>query len=439
MNYTILGGGLSEISLAYYLQKNKNIDEIHILEKDDVLGGICRTYVKNGIEYDVGPHIIFSKDKEILDLMNGLLSENNEKHRRSNRILHKKRFVQYPFENDLSKLPKEDIDYCVNGFLHNPYENYDAKNMLQFFLKTFGEGITNLYLRPYNEKIWKFDPSFMDTQMVERIPKPPKEDILKSANGETIDGYLHQLYFTYPKKGGTEALIKAFISKLSDKVKIHANNKILNVKKQGNKFLITTSKKEYICDKIVSTIPANEFCYIYEDKNKPQEILNIADNLKYNSIAICIVNVSKDYAGDNYAFMIADKNVVFHRISKLDFMGEHYHINSTVTYMAEITYRKNDLNDRATDAELTQKVIEGLKTIGFIDSEKDVNFTDLKRFEYAYVIYDLKHRENMDKIKKYFTTQDIYLNGRFGSFEYLNMDAIIRQSKNLAEKIEEQN
>lgn len=437
MNYTILGGGLSAISLAYYLQENKNIDEIHILEKDDVLGGICRTYVKDGIEYDVGPHIIFSKDKEILDLMNNLLGENNEKHRRSNRILHKKRFVQYPFENDLSKLPKEDIDYCVNGFLHNPYENYDAKNMLQFFLKTFGEGITNTYLRPYNEKIWKFDPSFMDTQMVERIPKPPKEDILRSANGETIDGYLHQLYFTYPKQGGTEALIKAFISKLGDKVKIHTDNKVLKVKKQDEKFVVTTSEKEYLCDKVVSTMPANEFCHIYEDANKPQEILNIADNLRYNSIAICIVNVNKDYAGDNYAFMVADKNVKFHRISKLDFMGEHYHIDGTATYMAEITYRKNDLNDKASDKELTQKVIEGLETIGFIDSKDDVNFTDLKRFEYAYVIYDLKHRQNMDAIKEYFAKQGIYLNGRFGSFEYLNMDAIIRQSEKLAKNIKE--
>ena len=435
MNYTILGGGLSAISLAYYLQEDKNIDEIHILEKDEVLGGICRTYVKDGIEYDVGPHIIFSKDKEILDLMNNLLSENNEKHRRSNRILHKKRFVQYPFENDLSKLPQEDIDYCVNGFLHNPYENYDAKNMLQFFLKTFGEGITNTYLRPYNEKIWKFDPSFMDTQMVERIPKPPKEDILRSANGETIDGYLHQLYFTYPKQGGTEALIKAFVSKLSDKVKIHTDNKVLKVKKQDEKFVVTTSEKEYLCDKVVSTMPANEFCHIYEDANKPQEILNIADNLRYNSIAICIVNVNKDYAGDNYAFMVADKNVKFHRISKLDFMGEHYHKDGTATYMAEITYRKNDLNDKASDEELTQKVIEGLETIGFIDSKDDVNFTDLKRFEYAYVIYDLKHRQNMDAIKEYFASQGIYLNGRFGSFEYLNMDAIIRQSKNLAQVI----
>ncbi len=437
MNYTILGGGLSAISLAYYLQEDKNIDEIHILEKDEVLGGICRTYVKDGIEYDVGPHIIFSKDKEILDLMNNLLGENNEKHRRSNRILHKKRFVQYPFENDLSKLPKEDIDYCVNGFLHNPYENYEAKNMLQFFLKTFGEGITNTYLRPYNEKIWKFDPSFMDTQMVERIPKPPKEDIIRSAKGETIDGYLHQLYFTYPKQGGTEALIKAFIAKLSDKVKIHTNNKVLKAKKQGDKFVVTTSEKEYVCDKIISTMPANEFSHIYEDNNKPQEILDIADNLRYNSIAICIVNVSKDYAGDNYAFMVADKNVKFHRISKLDFMGEHYHKDGTATYMAEITYRKNDLNDLATDEELTQKVIEGLETIGFIDSKEDVNFTDLKRFQYAYVIYDLKHRSNMDKIKEYFKSQGIYLNGRFGSFEYLNMDAIINQSKVLAQNIKE--
>lgn len=433
MKINILGGGLSAISLAYFLQNRNDIDEINILEKDDVLGGICRTYQKDKIEYDVGPHIIFSKDKEVLDLMNGLLGDNNEQHRRSNRILYKKRFVQYPFENDLSKLPQEDIDYCVNGFVHNPFENYDAKNMLQFFLKTFGEGITNSYLRPYNEKIWKFDPCFMDTQMVNRIPKPPKEDILRSAAGETVDGYTHQLYFTYPKKGGTEALVKAFVEKLSSKVKIFTNNKVEKVLKTQSGFEVITSQGKYVSDKLVSTMPANEFVHIYEDVNKPQEVLDVADNLRYNSIAICIVNVKKDYAGDNYAFMVADKNVIFHRISKLDFMGENYHIDGTATYMAEITYRKNDLNDKASDAELTQKVIDGLKTIGFIDEPDDVNFTDIKRFEYAYVIYDLNHRKNMDFIKDYFNKQGIYLNGRFGSFEYLNMDAIIRQSKNLAE------
>ena len=65
-----------------------------------------------------------------------------------------------------------------------------------------------------------------------------------------------------------------------------------------------------------------------------------------------------------------------------------------------------------------------------------INFTELKRFEYAYVIYDLKHRHNVDKIKEYFSNEGIYLNGRFGSFEYLNMDAIIHQSMILAKNIE---
>lgn len=434
MKLTILGGGLSAVSLAYFLQNREDITEINILEKDEQAGGICRSYDINGIKYDVGPHIIFSKNKEILDLMNGLLGDNISKLRRSSRILHKKRFIQYPFENDLSKLPKEDLDYCVNTFLNNPYENYDAKNMLQFFLKTFGEGITNIYLRPYNEKIWKFDPAFMDTQMVERIPKPPKEDVLKSAAGETIDGFLHQLYFTYPKTGGIESVVQAFIQKLQPKVKIHTNKEVLKVKKEGSKFVVETSDGKFVSDKIVSTMPVNKFTHIYEEQ-KHQSIIDAADDLKYNSIVIAIANVKKDMAKDNIAFMIADKEVKFHRLSKLDFWGESYHRENSTTYMVEITYRKDDLVDKSSDKELMAQVFEGLEKIGFIESENDVNFTDIKRFEYAYVIYDLNHKKNMDLIREYFAGEGVHLNGRFGSFEYLNMDAIIEQSLALAKKI----
>lgn len=433
MNLTILGGGLSALSLAYFLQDRSDISKITLLEKEKTIGGLCRTFETNGIEYDVGPHIIFSKDKEILDFMNGLLGENNEKHRRSNRILHKKAFVQYPFENDLSKLPDEDKAYCVNAFMHNPYENYNAKNMLQFFLKTFGEGITNLYLRPYNEKIWKFDPSFMDTQMVDRIPKPPKEDILKSAAGETIDGYTHQLYFTYPKQGGTAAIIQTLREKLSGKVEILTNSPVESVRKTEKGFEIVAGGETFVSDRLVSTMPLGEFTALY-NAEKPAEVVTAAKNLRSNAIAISIVNVKPDRAGDNYAFMIADKNVIFHRLSKLDFMGGRYHKPDSATYMIEVTYRKNDRVDLMTDAELTAKIIGGLKEIGFIDGASDVNFTDLKRFDYAYVIYDLEHKENTTVLRDYFKQQGIELNGRFGSFEYLNMDAIIRQSKNLAER-----
>ena len=116
--------------------------------------------------------------------------------------------------------------------------------MLQFFLKIFGEGITKTYLEPYNQKIWKFEPSFMDTQMVERIPKPPKIDIINSARGKKTEGYKHQLFFHYPKKNGIQALFDAYYNQLNArKTKVLLNEKILSVSSNNKTTIIKTSKR----------------------------------------------------------------------------------------------------------------------------------------------------------------------------------------------------
>lgn len=431
MKVILLGGGLSAISTAYFLQDRDDIDSITILEKDDDIGGLCRSFHRDGYTYDIGPHILFSKDKEMLQLMLDVVPETN-KLRRSNQIIHKGRYVQYPFENDLSKLPQEDLNYAVTAFQENPYEDYEAQNMLQFFLKTFGEGITNLYLRPYNEKIWKHDPCFMDTQMVERIPKPTDEEIMRSAAGETVDGYVHQLYFDFPKTGGIEAVVKGFAGKLNDKCKILLNQQIMSVNKAPDGYEVRTADQRYMCDRVVSTIPVQELTDIYcgaEDC-----IGSYVKDLKYNSIIIAFVRTKEDLSGSNFAFMTADKNILFHRISKMDFLGEAYQ-HGGASYMIEITYRQNDWIDRLTQQELESKIVSGLQEIQFIERAEDAEFINITRHQYAYVLYDLNHKSNMDKIRKYYREEGIYLNGRFGNFEYWNMDRILGESKGLAEEI----
>ena len=87
MNIIILGGGISGISLAYFIQNFEKIKKIYIIEKDKKLGGLLRSYKFDNIHYDVGPHIIFSKHKEILDLNKKLLGKNINKIKRSNKII----------------------------------------------------------------------------------------------------------------------------------------------------------------------------------------------------------------------------------------------------------------------------------------------------------------------------------------------------------------
>jgi protoporphyrinogen oxidase len=436
MKVGILGAGLSGITLAYLLQEDERIESIELLEKADKPGGLCRSYPFAGIDCDVGPHIIFSKNKDVLDLMVRLLGDNVHKLRRSNKIFHDGRFIKYPFENELSALSAPERDFCLNAFLNNPYENYAPESMLEFFLATFGEGITNLYLRPYNEKIWKFDPAFMDTQMVDRIPKPPREDIIKSAEGVVTEGYVHQLHFYYPKHGGVQSLLNAFLKLLGNKVAIHTGATVQQVAKLANGWEVLTAnggKKFY--DKLVSTMPVSEMIPVLQPEI-PEDVRQAAKNLKFNSIAICLIHVTHDHLGDNFAVMVPDKKILFHRISKLDFLVPEDERDGATRFMVEVTYRAGDQISKLTDEELLDRVVEDLVRLKFIDDANAVQARQILRQRHAYVIYDLHHRKNMKTLREYCEGKlGMTLHGRFGEFDYINMDAVIERSMKRAKEI----
>ena len=198
-----------------------------------------------------------------------------------------------------------------------------------------------------------------------------------------------------------------------------------------------TDKEVFRSDKLVSTIPVQELTDRYRGSGGQRAydcIGNYVKDLKYNSIIIAFVKTRENLSGNNFAFMIADKQVLFHRISKMDFLGEQYKTDGA-SYIVEITFRKDDWIDNLSQPELEEKIRSGLREIGFIQKEEDADFINMTKHEYAYVIYDLNHKSNMDKIRGYYGKEGIYLNGRFGNFEYWNMDRILRESKNLAEKI----
>ena len=428
MTTLILGGGIAGLSLAYFLD-----DPSIIFEKEAQVGGLCRSFSCQGIWYDVGPHIMFSKNKEILDFHTSLVETNVI--RRSNKILHKGKFVKYPFENDLASLDPEERDYCLKEFLNNPYEQYEAKNMLQFFLKTFGEGITRLYLQPYNEKIWKFDPSLLDTQMVERIPKPPQEDVIKSAQGIATEGYQHQLHFHYPRAGGFQSVIDAYQEKIKDKAQIIAPvqlQKIEKIEKVQTGWKIHADQGIFFGERLVNCMPLPE---LVKCLDAPPEVLQALQQLKYNSIYIIIVQARKDNLGDNFSLNIADKEILFHRLNKLNFLGESYCLpGGGSTLLLEVTYRPESYLASLSADEIKQRVISDLEKLNLVQA-KDVQQVELRSFHYAYVIHDLNHKKNTGIVLNYLESQGIPSVGRFAEFQYMNSDQVVEKTQNLAKRL----
>jgi protoporphyrinogen oxidase len=428
MKIGILGGGLTGLSLGYFL--NQKEYDFLILEKNEETSGLLKSVVVNGFTFDVGgSHIIFSKDEKILNFMVSLLGDNVVKNRRNTKILYKGRYVKYPFENGLVDLPKKDNFECLYYFIQNliAKERGELKpptTMKEWFYYTFGKGIAEKYLIPYNEKIWKYPLEKISTVWVERIPNPPIEDIVKSSLGIPTEGYTHQLYFYYPKFGGIQSLARAFERPI--KHRIVTDFKVEKIIREDNKWIVSCGKKEFEFDRLISTIPLQELVSALD--NTPKEVVSSVRNLKFNSLITVGIGIDQPKINDFSWLYIPDKDILTHRVSFPSNYSPYVASKGKSSVLAEITYHDGDEISKMNDKEIIERTVEDLDKLRIIN-KNEVIFTIAWRFDYAYVLHDLNYDKNVGILYNYLDKIGIKLVGRFGRWKYLNMDSVIRDAK----------
>ena len=421
--YGILGGGIAGLSLSYFLGPDSEV-----LEKDGTCGGLCRSYHTQGFTYDLGGHILFSKDQEILDFELSMLGDKAGQFYRRNSVWFKKRFVKYPFENGLSVLDKQDNFECLFHFIQN--QPGPQNNFRDWIYNTFGKGLAEKYLIPYNTKIWNTAPELMQTQWVERIPKPPLEDIVKSALGIETEGYVHQLHFYYPKSGGFEELPKAFEAHVKDR--IVTNFPVSEIRRTAGGWHVANGKGEREYEKLINTMPI--FDFIKALKGVPPEVQKAVADLKYNSLIVVMVGVAKPQLTDNFAVYVPQEDLPFHRLCFYGYFGNAYVPEGSSSAVAEITANEGDDVWSMTDKQIASVVVDGLDKEGFLN-KKDVYLTEVQRTKYAYVIYDLDYEKNTSIIYNWCRQQGIEQCGRFAEFRYYNSDAVIRSAKTVSSRL----
>jgi len=110
--------------------------------------------------YDVGGHVIFSHYKYFDDCIDEALPEEDDwfTHQRVSYVRYKSLWVPYPFQNNISMLPKDDQVKCMEGLIDSALEcrvaNTKPKNFDEWILRMTGEGVADIFMRPYNYKVW---------------------------------------------------------------------------------------------------------------------------------------------------------------------------------------------------------------------------------------------------------------------------------------------
>lgn len=422
----ILGGGLSGLTLARILAGRG--EDVLVLEAEEAIGGLCRSRTGDGFCFDTGgSHIIFSRDSEVLGFMLSVLGENRAERKRNTKIFYKDRFVKYPFENGLSELPREDLYLCLSEYIKTLIgaEKGELPPVVSFrdwIYTTFGAGIAECYLMPYNRKIWNYPPEQMSAHWVEgRVPRPPVEDIIRSAIGIETEGYTHQAVFSYPLHGGIEALVRAIAEPVMDRVTCGFGAS--GIRKTPGGWEITDGTRTVRAGKLISTIPLQNLLPALD--GVPAAVREALGALRYNSVCSVFIGVRGEVPPISWLYVPMPETGLFNRVSFPSNFSTAVAPEGCSSVLAEITYNDGDPLTTMSEEAITSHVIASLVRMGLIRRE-EVIFTGIARHRFAYVVYDLDYRENSATVRDYCREIGIDLVGRFAQFEYLNMDGCIR-------------
>ncbi len=431
MTVAILGAGISGLAVGRALQE-KGID-VELLEASDEPGGLCRTEIRDGYVMDhSGGHIVFSRHERAMQYYHDLFAdEPMVRSDRKTRILFKGRYIPYPFENGIGELSAEDRLACLKGILEAAVARSNGavkpQNFRDWIRWHVGSGIADLFMNPYNQKIWELDDlSEMGISWVDgRIPEAPISDIVRAALGETTVGYGHQAIFYYPLRGGFQAITDRIAKHLDGKIQL--NTPVTDVQRVGNRCQINGK----LYDSVISTIPMTELVKLVQNLDSGTQ--ESASGLGYISLACFLFGIDGSDVQDlSWIYLPHANQGGANRVTYLSNYSPNNAPHGKGSVMAEVTYRgKLNVDQAYIDTLRKHLAKEGLYR------EENVTIEMFRHNRFAYIHYSQDFVERRQRAIDGFEAMGIYPLGRFGRYNYYNTDMCILEALDMADRVAE--
>ena len=401
-------------------------DDWTIYELASVAGGHAGSEVDpNGFTWDQGGHVVFSHYGEFDRLLDEVLGDDVHEHERSSYVRLDGRWVPYPFQNNLRYLAPEDAYECLVGLLEAPGAN-GAKDFGTWMERTFGDGITERFMRPYNTKVWATPPELMQAGWIaERVSVPDAKRALRSVIlGLDDAGWGPNNTFKFPRTGGTGEIYRRLAERLAPHIRYDAGLVGLDAKRRTARFA-DGSTAEY--DALVSTMPVDLLVDLIDDC--PSEVRAAAANLQHNGVWIVGVGCERALADDRSWLYFADAPVPFYRVTNFaKYAPANVPEADVARYssdMAETSYSRHRPREREGHE---QDVVDALISTELIDADVPIASLYVQDIDYAYPIPTLERDAALAVVQPWLMEHEIYSRGRFGSWRYEigNMDHAVK-------------
>lgn len=437
----IIGAGPGGLGTGWRLLE-QGFSDFVIVEKNPYPGGLSASFqTPAGFIFDLGGHVFFSRDAYFLQVAESLLKPAGEINFRTRQasVYLGHQVIPYPFQDNIPALPPAYQYHIILDLLANmtnKKKNRPAPvNFLNWSRQHFGKTLSDIFMVPYNRKVWAWDLKKMGAYWIQdRVSTLQVQDILKRIifKEQTHDWGPNAQFF-YPAYG-----CGYLFQRIAERLKDHIlyNNKTISIDTHTQHVKLSPGET-MAYSHLVSSMPLTEFFRRIEPLprvSRFNQAREAARQLRYNSGLIVGFGIDFNIGSDKHWVYFPDSPYPWFRMTVLSNYSPLVAPPGKSSLMFDIAYNPY----RGTSIQ-ARDIIPLLKTISFLPPIDENHITSVfeKKVAYFYPIPTRERDRHLTLINEFLDSRGIYSIGRFGRWRYEegNMDHAFLQGKTVAEQI----
>ena len=409
----IIGGGVTGLSVAGFLADRF---DCLLLEKEDELGGYCRTIYQDGFTWDYSGHFFHFREKWVADYLEARMNaEDIVTSKKRTRVYFRDTYIDYPFQFNIHQLPQPDLLRCLAD-MHEAQRQDTGRyrNFREMLVARYGASIAELFLIPYTEKQYATSAERLDPAAMGRFfPHVEFSKLLEVLTGRATQPTYNDT-FRYHRRGA-----KGFVDALASYVPsgvIH-----LGVECGGidlGEQTVRAGGETLRYDRLVSSVPLPRLlrlCGITFDENV----------FTANKVLVFNLGFDRPSPRSDHWVYYPDPEQVFYRVGHYDnILGQ-----DRMSLYVEIALPSGA--PMKLDA-LFERTIADLRRCGVIVDHELVSWASVL-MDPAYVHVSEASQEAAAKAIESLARRNVFVLGRYGTWAYCSIEDNILSAFNLAQ------
>ncbi len=440
----IVGAGPTGLGAGYRL-KELGHRNFTLFDRHPYIGGLAASFTDAaGFTWDIGGHVMFSHYGYYDRLFEKLMGDEFSMIERETWVRADKRWVPYPFQNNIRYLSQEAAQECIAGLIKAQGAAGGAAaavaratNFEEFMNAAFGEGIVRLFMRPYNFKVWAHPAEMMGKDWIgQRVAVVDVQRAIRNLEQGLDDfGWGPNNRFKFPLRGGTGEFYRRIGAELSGHVQLGRSIASIDVDRHIARF---DDGSAVPFDAVLSAMPLDILCGNVLQGTVPDAVRHAAARLRHSGGYMVGLGIKRPCPSTRSWMYFADDDCPFYRVTYLSNYSPYMTPDKSRYYslLCETSSSEFKPVDRET---IVEETIRGLERTGLLQpgERHDIVSTWLFEAPYAYPTPTVDRDEALSIVIPWLESRGIFSRGRFGMWKYevANTDHSIMQGVEWANRM----